>query len=134
MGWECCTTHTYDTRLLNLGDNLLWLEVALCYKSLRAVDSTIPLVTLALDGDHHLAQTLTIWLQIYSCNSTGDRCVNICRHKACSLGNLLTDNNCIALLYNGGSGCADMLCKWDVHYIRQLHNLYGAALAPLLVV
>ena len=134
MGWECCTTHTYDTSLLDAGDNLGRREVALLDEVGREVYTLCPLVTLTLDGDHHLAQALTIWLQINRSYCTRNRSVDICRHKARSLGYLISHLYRIALLHKSRSRCSDMLRKRNSNDIGQLHHLDCLRLTPLLIV
>ena len=82
MRGERRTAHADDTGVLDPGDDLRGRKRALADKRLRTVDAFGPLVALAFDRNHHLAQPLTVGNGVDSRHRSRNRGVDIGRHKA----------------------------------------------------
>ena len=83
------SAHADDAGVLDLGDDLLRREGADLHQRLRAVDALGPVVALALDRDHHLAQALAVGNHIHGRDRSRNRGVNVRRHEAAGFGDEL---------------------------------------------
>ena len=121
--------HADDAGVLDPGDDLLCRERALPDDRLRAVDPLGPVVALALDRNHHLAQPLPVGHHVHGRYRPRNRGVNVGRHKAARLGDELPRHDLVALGDLGHGGGADVLCERDRHHVGQRKHLdrFGAA-------
>ena len=121
--------HADDAGVLDPGDDLLCRERTLADDRLRAVDSLGPVVALALDRNHHLAQPLPVGHHVHGRYRPRNRGVNVGRHKAARLGDELPRHDLVALGDLGHGGGADVLCERDRHHVGQRKHLdrFGAA-------
>ena len=123
------SAHADDTGILDLGDDLLRREGADLHQRLRAVDALGPLVALALDRDHHLAQALAVGNHIHGRDRSRHRGVNVRRHEAAGFGDELSRQHLVALGDLGHGGSPDVLREGNRHHLGQRQNLdrFGAA-------
>ena len=98
---EGSAAHTDNARILYLGDDGRTVQRTLAHQLRRAVYCGHPLVTLAFDRYHHLAQTLTVDLHIDCRNGTRYGRVDIGRHETRSLGYELSRQYLVALCHLG---------------------------------
>ena len=123
------SAHADDAGVLDLGDDLLRREGADLHQRLRTVDALGPVVALALDGDHHLAQALAVDDHIDSRHRTRNRGVDVRRHETAGFGDELAREHPIAFGDLGHRRGADVLCEGNRHHIGQRQHLdrFGAA-------
>ena len=129
MRGEGGAAHADDAGLLDAGDDLLRREAALLDERFGAVDTLGPVVALTLDGDHHLAQALTVGHQVDGRHRTRNRGVDVCRHEAAGFGDELPREDLVALGDLGNGRSSDVLREGNRHHLGQRKHLDGLGAA-----